>query len=72
MVLVLHGVVDAVALPHQVVVSAQNGGINFVHIYVEQSCVRAADIHSFIIRKSAECYGGVQQIRDQFPVNLLT
>lgn len=32
MVLVLHGVVNAVALPHQVVVSAQNRGVHFGHI----------------------------------------
>lgn len=28
-VLVLHGVVNPVALPHQVVMSAQNGGVHF-------------------------------------------
>lgn len=31
-VLVLHGVINAVALPHQVVMSAQNGGVHFGHI----------------------------------------
>lgn len=31
-VLVLHGVVDAVALPHEVVMSAQDGGVHFGHV----------------------------------------
>ena len=33
-VLVLHGVINAVALPHQVVVPAQNGGIDFGQFYI--------------------------------------
>lgn len=36
-VLVLHGVVHAVALPHQVVMSAQDGGVNFGQIWEENS-----------------------------------
>lgn len=36
-VLVLHGVIHAVALPHQVVMSAQDGGVNFGQIWEENS-----------------------------------
>lgn len=31
-VLILHGIIDAIALPHQVVVSAQDCGVHFGHV----------------------------------------
>lgn len=36
-VLILHGVINTVALPHQVVAPAQNRGIHFIHICEKQN-----------------------------------